>query len=498
MKNQKSTEIKKRNGWSLEKKAMIALSVIFVCVLGVAWVYAMNLKKTIAASNAVVSVDVRALVDVEKMRNLGQSQIDNSLSFFLLGSTTLMDEQKEAKQALSEALENFPKQYNLPQAADIIKRVQNLQAQQQEIFDQAMEFRAKQTESKIVGQFYRSKTKPIQEQLNKAFDEIVALHNAELDRDRNRAQTAALSAESQIPEGMTWFTGVTAALFAGMALLVMRMLGVRSRNLAERDRLYQETQKALQTRDELMAAIASDLKTPLGEITEIAEDMKGAIEPAQISDGIEMIQSSVGIIDAHLKDILDEAKAATGHMILRLDQLGIDTVLDDARRMLQPVAKQNDIRLEFNSVNPPVLAFMDRERVMRVLANLVGNAIKFSPKNSKVIVKVRSDQQFVYVSVKDSGPGIPEKQIPEIFNHFWQARSTADQGAGVGLAIVKTIVEAHGGTVSADSHGGNGSTFTFSLPRRRPAGAHLGKTVASTVRLKKSKTDAEASEGTTH
>jgi signal transduction histidine kinase len=135
---------------------------------------------------------------------------------------------------------------------------------------------------------------------------------------------------------------------------------------------------------------------------------------------------------------------------------------------------------------------MDRERVMRVLANLIGNAIKFSPKNSKVIGKARSDQQFVYISVKDSGPGMSEKQISEVFNHFWQARSTAEQGAGVGLAIVKTIVEAHGGTVSAESHVGNGSTFTFSLPRRRPAGAHLAKTVTSTVRSKKPRSEMEA------
>jgi two-component system sensor histidine kinase ResE len=143
--------------------------------------------------------------------------------------------------------------------------------------------------------------------------------------------------------------------------------------------------------------------------------------------------------------------------------------------MLQPLAKQKDIRLQFESSNPPVLAFMDKERVLRVLANLIGNAIKFSPKHSKVVVKVRSDQQFVNISVTDSGPGIPENKLGTIFSHFWQARKTAEQGAGIGLAVVKTIVEAHGGTVRANSHAGSGSTFTFSLPRRRPAGAQLKK-----------------------
>ena len=136
---------------------------------------------------------------------------------------------------------------------------------------------------------------------------------------------------------------------------------------------------------------------------------------------------------------------------------------------------KEDIRLEISSVNPPALAFMDRERVMRVLSNLISNAIKFSPRNNKVIVKVKTDLQFVYISVKDNGPGIPEKQLSEIFSHFWQAPKTADQGAGIGLAVVKTIVESHGGKVIVESHVGHGSTFTFSLPKRRPIGANMGR-----------------------
>ncbi|MES2854253.1 MAG: ATP-binding protein, partial [Bdellovibrionota bacterium] len=97
-------------------------------------------------------------------------------------------------------------------------------------------------------------------------------------------------------------------------------------------------------------------------------------------------------------------------------------------------------------------------------------------------IKVKSDQQFVNISVTDNGPGIPEKHLSEIFDHFWQARKTSTEGAGVGLAVVKTLVEAQGGTVRVDSLVGHGTTFTFSLPRRRPVGAQLKKPT-STVRL---------------
>ena len=151
--------------------------------------------------------------------------------------------------------------------------------------------------------------------------------------------------------------------------------------------------------------------------------------------------------------------------------------------MMQPLARERDITLQFNSVNQSVLAYVDRERVLRVLVNLVGNAIKLSPKRSRVQVKVKSDAQFATISVLDSGPIIPETRLSSIFENFWQARSSADQGPGVGLAVVKTIIEAHGGAVRAEnSLVGEGNVFSFSLPRRRPAGAQLKKPTSSGVR----------------
>ncbi len=460
---------------NFEKKALAVITTLFVLVIVSAWLYSMNLRKTIKASNAIVNVDVRALIEVERLRNLSESQFDNSLTFFLMGSSNLFDEQKKDKQEFSEALANFQKQYSLPKIPEIIQGVTTLQQQEQDFFTQGMEFRAKQTESKIVGQFYRSKAYPIRNQINKALDEILVLHNAELERVRAEALEAAVAPEIQIPKGMLWFTILTGTLFLAMSLLVLRMLKERSRQLAERTRLYEEAQKAVQNREEVLSAVSQDFSEPVSVINQAADTLKGTTDPAVINDVVELLRSSVALMDDRIKDILDQAKAETGSIMLRLDQLGIDTILDDAKFMMQPLAKQKDIRLEFNSVNPPALAFMDRERVMRVLSNLVGNAIKFSPRNNKVIVKVKSDPQFVYISVKDNGPGIPEKQLSDIFNHFWQAPKTADQGPGIGLAVVKTIVESHGGKVHVESHVGHGSTFTFSLPKRRPVGANMGR-----------------------
>tara|TARA_B110001454_G_scaffold16145_1_gene14519 strand:+ start:12138 stop:13649 length:1512 start_codon:yes stop_codon:yes gene_type:complete len=473
--NQKKSITGSDKNSSIEKKALVVLLVIFVAVLFGAWGYAMKLRQTVIANNATSAVDVGSLIEIERMRNLAETQISNSRSFFLLGSKVLYDKSKQDKQNLMEALSNFQKKYSLPQIPEIARRFDTIQNQLQDFFEQGMEFREKQTESKIVGQFYQSKSSPLLKQMNDNLDEMKNLHSAEINRVQAESRAAALGVERKIPEGMTVLTALLAAIFLGMSVLVVKVLSERRRQLAERDRLVNEAKNATQARDEFISAIKHDFKEPLEHLNQIAEILTNFSESSPIQDSGELVKTAVAEIETLIKDICDQKMADQNGLTLRLDQMGVDDVLDDARVMMQPLAKQKGIRLQFESANPPVLAFMDKERVLRVLANLLGNAIKFSPRNSKVTVKVRGDQQFVNISVSDNGPGIPESKIPSLFTQFWQSRKTAEQGAGIGLAIVKTIIEAHGGTVKVDSHSGSGSTFTFSLPKRRPAGAELKK-----------------------
>lgn len=448
---------------SFEGKALILLSFLFIGVLAASWMYAMNLRQTVARNNSAVSVDSAALIEIEKLRNLVDSQLDNSRSYFLLGSKSLFDKQKKDREDLLEAVATFEKEFNLPKVPEQLKRVQAAMQQQQEFFDQGMEFREKQTESKIIGQFYQSKTNTVRNEINEALNEMAQIHKMDLEQARQAAKTAAVSVESRIPEGMTWLTTALGGLFFLMAMLVVKMIVERAGKRAERERLYEEAKKAVHARDEVLAAVAQDLNAPLDEIKKIADDL---VNSKDLMEDALLITSTVSQVEALIRDIVDQKDADLERLALRLDQLNVDDVMEDARLVLQPLAKKRDIRLQFDTGNPPALAFFDRERVIRVLFNLVGNAIQFSPKHSKITIRVRSDQQFVTIAVMDAS----EVNVDELEKN------------GVGFAIAKTIVEAHEGTLKADRSGG-GNVFTFTLPRRRPVGAQLRKPAAPTVRI---------------
>ena len=466
--------VKTLKNYGIEGTVLIALLVATAVVLISGWGVALKLRSTVAANAAVMHVDSSALTEVEHMRNLADSQIQNARAYFLMGSKSLMDKQNAQKNELSATLADYEKKHPVTSVHELVKKISDLSAQEADLFHQAEEFRAKNTESKIVGQFYQSKTMPILKDINENLDKAIALHKAELSEATAKGTQAGADAQSQIPKAMSALTTAIAVLAGLFALLVLRVLSARARVLRERERLMAEAKNAILSRDEAISAFTADFKEPLTNLKEIA-----ASRP---EDMPELVKSTVVEMEALMADIYDQTKASTGGLFLRLEQLSVADILDDAQSFLQPLAKQRDITLQFDAVNTSVLAYVDRERVMRILANLVGNAIKFSPKHSRVNVKVKADAQFANVSVIDSAPQIPESRMAVLFENFWQARRTSEQGAGIGLSVVKTIIEAHGGTVKVEHNLQGGNTFTFSLPRRRPANAQLKKPASAGVR----------------
>ncbi len=234
--------------------------------------------------------------------------------------------------------------------------------------------------------------------------------------------------------------------------------------------LYQQAQEAVRWREELLAVVSHDIKTPLLVVRMNAEMLLKAAKPPGAErrrHGRRHLDSILLAVDQMrdlIGNILDRARLEGMPMPLTLQPQEAGALLEQTVAVLRPLAqvKRQVLEVELCPGLPRVRA--DRERVLQVLANLVGNAIKFTPMAGTITLRARRVDGQVRFSVKDSGPGIRSEDVPHLFERFWRAAGASERGTGLGLSIVKRIVEAHGGTVWVETREGAGSTFFFTLP----------------------------------
>ncbi|MFE8595943.1 ATP-binding protein [Archangium violaceum] len=237
--------------------------------------------------------------------------------------------------------------------------------------------------------------------------------------------------------------------------------------------LFQQAQEAVRWREELLAVVSHDIKTPLLVVRMNAEMLlRGARQAEERRrHGRRQLESILRASD-QMRDLigglLDRARLQGMPMPLAPQRWAVDELFRQALEVLRPLAmnKLQELVMEVGSGLPRVRA--DRERVLQVLANLVGNAIKFTPARGTVTLRARKVDGMVRISVKDTGPGIAPEDVPHLFERFWRASGVSERGTGLGLSIVKSIVEAHGGSLWVETQPGAGSTFFFTLPSAEP------------------------------
>ena len=242
-------------------------------------------------------------------------------------------------------------------------------------------------------------------------------------------------------------------------------LARRAAIVVEHARLFHEAQQATRARDDVLAVVAHDLRNPLNTVTMAVSMMLETTPPERVEERrqVEILRRAADRMNRMIQDLLDVKRMESGRLTTDLKPELPETLINDTIDMLRPLAAGSTIRLEADIEDdlPPVLA--DAARVQQVLSNLVGNAVKFTPRSGRIIVCAERIDGEVRFGVIDTGPGIPAEQLPHIFGRFWQAKSD-HRGIGLGLAIAKGIVEAHNGRIWVESHVGLGSTFYFTLP----------------------------------
>jgi signal transduction histidine kinase len=250
-----------------------------------------------------------------------------------------------------------------------------------------------------------------------------------------------------------------------------RQIAERVAVALDRAELHQRALDAVRARDDLLAAVSHDLRSPLQTIVmSTAVLAKRGAEDACVSAHLARIRRSAEHMDRLIRDLVDTAKMEAGCFTVEPRPCDVAKVVAEVIDTMAPAAASKSICLGAERDDAPgvpradLVAPVDEGRLVQVLENLVGNAVKFTPAGGTITVGAARGVGEVRLWVRDTGPGIPAEHLPCLFDRFWQARQTARLGSGLGLFISKGIVEAHGGRIWAESELGAGSTFLVTLP----------------------------------
>ena len=237
----------------------------------------------------------------------------------------------------------------------------------------------------------------------------------------------------------------------------------------ENARLYTEAQEANRMKDEFLAVLSHELRTPLNAILGYARLLRGnMLPPDQVERGLETVERNSRWLAQIVDDVLDVSRIVSGKIRLDVQPVELPSIVDNAVATVQPGADAKSVRVQ-TLLDPRVGPVSgDPDRLQQVVWNLLSNAVKFTPKGGRVQVRLERVNSHIELIVSDTGVGISREFLPMVFERFRQADSGSTRktgGLGLGLAIVRHLVEMHGGTVTADSAGvDQGATFTVTLP----------------------------------
>lgn len=283
------------------------------------------------------------------------------------------------------------------------------------------------------------------------------------------AQSVVVCDESG-PVGMRGVTmNITAAVQAEIE---------RAELLERESQAREEAEEASRLKEEFLATVSHELRTPLNAVVGWSRLVRsGQLDKEGMAHALEVIERNASAQRQIIEDLLDVSRIVSGRLRINTQRVDLLLVIHAAIDAVRPAAEAKEIDLRTYFEAPDAIVKADVERLQQILWNLLANAVKFTPQRGSVDVYLRRHGSLAEIRIEDSGPGIPADFLPRIFERFTQADSSSTRkhgGLGLGLAIVRHLVELHGGTVWAGNRDGNGgAVLVVSLPAIEPTAAEL-------------------------
>lgn len=248
-----------------------------------------------------------------------------------------------------------------------------------------------------------------------------------------------------------------------------RMVGIVI-DISDRKLFEKKLQASVRAREEVLAIVSHDLRNPLGVMLMSAGMIERRVKDTSKDEWIrgqaEKIKKSGQRMNDLIEDLLSLTKIEAGHFTLNKKYQSVNALLNEVLENTKALSAEKNLRVEMDFSQPDIELELDHNQMLRVFGNIISNGIKFSPLDGIIRISAHYTEGDVIFDVTDSGPGIAEHHLTNVFDRFWQAQGTAHKGTGLGLAIAKGITEAHGGQIWVKSKFGEGATFSFSIPRQ--------------------------------
>jgi signal transduction histidine kinase len=419
------------------------------------------LERTLIAYADDLAHAARAQMAAERMVAVGRG-------YLLTSEPNLLVRVREAEGQLDIALQSLDRGEAVPHEGDLLGGVKRSAARYRQLLDDTFGATPATEDRQALANTLREKLQPAREDLADRLAELVA-HRQALQVAARKEATRLANRSVRITLGLGSLALTLSTLLAW--LFTRRLAEIYRR---ERASAHQVT-LALAAKEELLGIVAHDLRNPLSAILLRASSIEKGDRDQRTIKAAASIRATCQRMAFLTQSLLDAATVEAGRMSVAAGRVPVEMIIADSLETFAPVAGEKGIRLE-QDVTPRALdVWADRERLLQVLSNLVGNALKFTPEGGTVSISAQSAGGRVKFEVRDTGPGIAPEHLPHLFERYWKSDLRGGRGIGLGLYIAKGIVEAHRGRIWVESRPGMGSSFQFelSLPpgrRRQPLG----------------------------
>jgi signal transduction histidine kinase len=431
-----------------------------IVTLLLAWGMATSIRSlgTVGAAEvAQVRVEEYEITLAERLRWRGEQTVSEGRHYLITGEASLLAKLRETQAGFDEDVRALKTDRLSPRGAALVEDVVRALTEYRRVLGELIAQKHSDGSNDGLVRRFENELLPRRLSLEIALDRLVTLKEA--------------SIKEFYAESEKHLNRLTSRMYATLFVLVLVSLAIAfyfSRLLGRSFRRQQEAletaRKALAARDEILGVVAHDLRNPLAAIMMAATLIRRRAEDEKTRKHSESIETIATRMDRLIGSMLDVATIDAARFTINPSPSNAERLVEDTISMFENLSATRQIRLERTGSVPGLWLRADPERLSQVFSNLLGNAFKFTPRGGVITIRTALAGDAVCFSIADTGPGIVTDHIPHLFERFWKKDSPATRGTGLGLYIVKGIIDAHGGRIWVESSPGRGTTFHFTIP----------------------------------